>query len=130
MIRPAIDIVRRIESQKPDLVLSVVYGKANWVFIHQLRVRGPSEPQQRYRASRSASRRQEMRKHVARDGRDYVCSHYFQGVESAANARFIERLKASAKFERESISCLRRDGVLVRGGSSLGEGCREGRNAR
>jgi urea transport system substrate-binding protein len=99
MIQPAIDIVKRIEKEKPDLVLSVVYGKANWVFIHQLRAVA------RYSAASLPCisfclSEQEMRNMLRQMVGDYVCGHYFQSAESDANTRFLGRLKASARLEK------------------------------
>jgi urea transport system substrate-binding protein len=97
MLGPAIDVVRQIEIAKPDLILSVVYGKANSAFIQQLRgvarVSASALPCISFCLSE-----QEMRNVLRHMVGDYVCGHYFQGVDSPANSRFIERLRGSAKF--------------------------------
>src|SRR5262249_18056956 len=99
MIQPAVDIVKRIEKEKPDLVLSVVYGKANWVFIHELRAVARLSAASLPCISFCLSE-QEMRNMLREMVGDYVCGHYFQVVESDSNTRFLERLRASAKFQR------------------------------
>ena len=99
MLGQVVDLVPRIEATKPDLILSVLYGKANWAFIHQLRtvtrVTAKSLPCISFCLSE-----QEMRNVLREMVGDYVCGHYFQGLKSAANDRFLERLRGDAKIDR------------------------------
>jgi urea transport system substrate-binding protein len=98
MSAPVVDAVKRIEADKPDLVLSLLYGKANSAFIQQLRgvarIASASLPCISFCLSE-----QEMRNVLREMVGDYVCGHYFQGLESAANAQFLERIRGSARIE-------------------------------
>ena len=99
VLGPSVDAVNRIEAEKPDLVLSLLYGKANSAFIQQLRTVARKSALSLPCFSFCLSE-QEMRNVLREMVGDYVCGHYFQGLESAANARFLERLRGDAKIER------------------------------
>jgi urea transport system substrate-binding protein len=98
VLGPVMDAVSRIEATEPDLVLSVLYGKANWAFIHQLRTVRRVSAELRPCISFCLSE-QEMRNVLREMVGDYVCSHYFQTLRSPANDRFLERLRGDAKIE-------------------------------
>ena len=98
VLGPVLGVVRRIEAEKPDLILSLLYGKANSVFIHELRTVRRVTPEARPCVSFCLSE-QEMRNVLREMVGDYVCGHYFQTLKSAANDRFLERLRGDAKIE-------------------------------
>jgi urea transport system substrate-binding protein len=96
---PSVDAVRLIKAAKPDLVLNFLYGKANSAFIQQLRGVGRITAASLPCISFCLSE-QEMRNVLRHMIGDYVCGHYFQSLESAANGRFLERLRGDDRIER------------------------------
>ena len=100
VLRPVVEAVRRIEALKPDLILSVIYGRANWAFIHQLRAVARVSAESLPCISFCLSE-QELRNVLREMVGDYVCGHYFQSVQSPENDRFLARLRGNAKIEQK-----------------------------
>ena len=98
MLGPVVETVRRIEAAKPDLILSVLYGKANWAFIHQLRGAARVSAEALPCISFCLSE-QELRNVLREMVGDYVCGHYLQSIESPDNDRFLARLRGNPKVE-------------------------------
>jgi urea transport system substrate-binding protein len=92
MLGAVVDAVRRIEDEKPDLILSTIYGKANWAFIHHLRsvarFAAGSLPCISFCLSEQELRnvRQEM---VG----DYVCGYYLDCRIPSANDRVADQMR-------------------------------------
>jgi urea transport system substrate-binding protein len=82
--------VRAIEAKGPDAILSLIHGKANLAFVNGLRARGITPA--RTPTLAFCFTEQDLRNVLKEMIGDYVCGHYFQGLESPENNRFLALL--------------------------------------
>jgi serine/threonine protein kinase len=96
-----VEVVRQIEAEGPDAIVSLIQGKANLAFIHRLRSRRITPD--RIPTLSFTFTEHDLRNILREMVGDYLCGHYYQSVETAANARFLARLAADPRIGESPV---------------------------
>jgi urea transport system substrate-binding protein len=92
----AMQTIDDIEAARPAAILSLIQGKANLAFIHRLRARQITPD--RIPTLSFTFTEHDLRNVLREMVGDYLCGHYYQSLDTLANATFLARLAADPRI--------------------------------